>query len=78
MKTKRKPPTAAEYNRLQREASGWRQCASQLLRELIAERINDCWDWRSPGIKQYDRLSKSTCLQHFSVGTAGPAVRTRQ
>ena len=60
MKTKRQPPTAAEYNRLQRELAAWRQCANHLLQELIAERINTTWRWRSPGIKQYDRLSSRT------------------
>jgi hypothetical protein len=59
-KTKRKPPTAAEYNRLQRELAAWRQCANQLLQELITERIDSTWRWRSPGIKQYDRLSQRT------------------
>jgi hypothetical protein len=59
-KPKPKPPTAAQYKRLQREASDWRECANQLLQELIAERINTTWRWRSPGIKQYDRLSSRT------------------
>ena len=55
-----KPPTITEHRKLQRELAAWRQCANQLLQELTAERINTSWSWRTPGIKQYDRLSSRT------------------
>lgn len=72
MKTKRKPPTAKEYNQLLRDAADWRKCSYMLLVELIQARIDTTWRWRSPAIKQYDRLSQRNRVP-WPNPSSGPA-----